>query len=138
MTDMKTDYGTVHAGGACRDNYPSVQLYHRDHDTVKLQGPAMRSFKECEDIYGERTKRPSDTRYILLSGSWRSCAYQTSLYRSDSHRYAAPGTSLHCRGLAIDVINPVPAIVRQILLAHGWHQVRPSDEPWHFSFGFTA
>jgi hypothetical protein len=127
----------VYSGGACQDDYSNIVLYHRDSDTVKLQGPAMRSFKECEDIYGKRTKRPSGTRYILLSGSWRSCAYQTQLYNSDHNRYAPAAGSLHCRGLAIDVINPVPAIVRQILLGHDWHQAR-SDEPWHFSFGYSG
>jgi hypothetical protein len=137
MTDIKTDYGTVHAEGPCKDNYPSIELYHRDHDTVKLQAPALRSFKECEDIYGKRTKRPSGTRYILLSGSWRSCSYQTQLYNSDHNRYAPAASSMHCRGLAIDIINPVPVLVRQILLAHGWHFPR-SDEPWHASFGFNG
>lgn len=139
MTDTKTPYGVVHWGGSCKDDYPNIKLYDQPPPggaPVKLQAPALRAFRAAERRYGRF--RPKKWRAIKLSGSWRSCAYQASLYAKDSHRYANPATSLHCRGLAIDVINPVPAGVHRALTYIGWVQARPDDEPWHYSWGVKA
>ncbi len=140
---VKTPYGPVHAGGPCKDDYSNIRLYHRDDgSTVKLQAPAMRAFKAAEDRYGKSSGRPSGTRLIPLSGSWRSCVYQTELHDSDPHRFADPDTSLHPRGIAIDVSTATSAAdqarMHRALLAEGWTQARPDDEPWHYSYGFTA
>jgi hypothetical protein len=37
VTDLKTAYGTVHAGGACKDNYPSIEL---EHICARLSAPS--------------------------------------------------------------------------------------------------
>jgi len=149
MMDTRTPYGIVHWGGACKDDYANIRLYDQPPaggSPVKLQGPALRAFKAAEVRYAKRTgwsaKRieRDGGRPIALTGSWRSCAYQTQLYRSDSKRYASPNVTLHCRGLAVDVSTAQPnqAIISGCLKAEGWVQVRPDDEPWHYSYVVKA
>lgn len=127
---IQTKYGPIHGvTGACKDNYTNIALFHGNGGlTVKLQKPAL-------DSYEEAAKK---CKGIPLTGSWRSCAYQTQLYASDSHRYAAPSGTAHTRGLAIDVSTALPArklrAIHRALLAGDWHQAR-TDEPWHWSFG---
>jgi hypothetical protein len=132
MTDYDTEHGTIHYGGPCKDDYPNIQLYQQrkaDGPVVKLQGPAMRAFKAAEVRVG---------REIPLTGSWRSCANQAQLYASDPQRYADPAITAHTRGLAIDVSTAIGLLmkmkVKRALKAEGWKQVRPDDEPWHWSF----
>ena len=117
MTDMKTNYGVVHYGGACRDDYPNIELYHRKDDTVKFQRPAMKAFKAAEEKVG---------RLIPLTGSWRSCAYQAQLHASDPSRFADPATSLL-----------FGRKIHRALTNIGWKQAR-DDEPWHYSWGPCA
>ncbi len=140
MTTYRTHYGPIHAGGRCKDDYDNIRLYHQPGrgSPIKLQGPAMRSFKACERRYAELTRPKHKSRPINCTGTWRACSYQRELYSRDSKRYAHPDSTLHTRGLAIDVVNPVPQLVRRILLAHGWKQSRPMDEPWHFSYHLSA
>ena len=132
MTDMRTEFGVVHYGGACKDNYPNIELYHRKDDTVKFQRPAMHAFKAAEEKVG---------RLIPLTGSWRSCAYQAQLHASDPSRFADPATSLHCRGLAMDVSTATSLLfgrkIHRALTNIGWKQAR-DDEPWHYSWGPCA
>jgi hypothetical protein len=47
---------------------------------------------------------------------------------------------LHCQALAIDVSTSLlnQDQIRRALLKRGWTQSRPDDEPWHYSFGWTA
>lgn len=139
MTVVDTKFGRVISpDGRCKDNYDLIEVMHRDGQVTKLQHGAMESFKDACRAYAKRT-RPHDTfRLINLSGSWRSCSYQTQLHNSDPQRFADPNYSLHCRGLAIDVINPVPQLLRGLLKARDWHQARPDDEPWHFSYWFSG
>lgn len=139
MTDARTPYGVIHFGGACRDDYPTIRLYDqppRGGAPVKLQRPALRALRAAETRYGKRTGRPNGWRAIALTGSWRSCAYQRQLYARDPRRYAHPNATAHTRGLAIDVSTAQPnqAIIRACLRAEGWRQVRPDDEPWHYSY----
>jgi hypothetical protein len=94
-----------------------------------LQQAALNSFEATEHHLGHP---------ITLTGSWRSCADQTRLHNSDPSRFARPEDSAHCRGLAIDVWNPVPDAVRAALKAHWWFQARLISEPWHFSFGISC
>jgi hypothetical protein len=138
MTDARTPYGVIHYGGVCKDDYPNIELYDqppKGGSPVKLQAAAIRAFKAAERRYGKRTRPKIGWRAIPLTGSWRSCAYQAELYRSDPNRYASPNGTLHTRGLAVDVSTSAPnqAIIRAALKAEGWHQARP-DEPWHYSY----
>lgn len=146
MTEhMDTDYGRIFFGGPCKDDYPNIRTFHDDRNgqVIVLQSPALKSFQECEVRYGERSRfhkkwHGPHGRPISITGSIRTCALQRHLYAKDPGRFANPNTSLHPRGLAIDVFVPYRPVIRTILLAHGWQQARPDDEPWHFSFGIKA
>jgi hypothetical protein len=143
MSKIPTAYGPVNYGGACKDDYANIRTLtafrphggghgsRPRHVPIKLQSPALASFLASEEALGHE---------IVVTGSWRSCAEQSRLYASDSHRYAPPNVTAHTRGLAIDASMGAPdhATVRRVLLNHGWHQARPDDEPWHFSFGVTV
>lgn len=129
-------WGEIICGGPCKDDYARIFIYHQvpGERYVKLQGAAIRSFQAAEEALGFK---------ILLTGSgWRSCALQTSLYRSDTSRYANPKSTGHTRGLAIDVSTAQSATkqaaIKKALLARHWHQSRPVDEPWHYSFGIQV
>ena len=148
MTTMKTAYGTIHYGGPCQDDYANIILYDqkdRGWAVIKLQAPAVRSLKDCEKRWARLTTPWRKRRTIRVSGSWRSCELQHDLYYSDppesQQRYAHPDKTVHTRGLAIDVYWKgvfTKLILKRILRNHGWHQTRPDDEPWHWSFGVTA
>jgi hypothetical protein len=94
----------------------------------KLRSGAAASLRFIEAIVG---------RQIQTVSCWRSNAQQWSLYRSKPHLAAYPGTSLHEKGLAIDVntnfLRRFPR-VRTLLHQFGWAQFAPSWEPWHFSY----
>jgi hypothetical protein len=135
---ISTPTGPVYYGGVCRDDYPNIRIStfyvgpKGRHITrpapIKLQLPALLSLQAVEEHLGVQ---------IHVTGTWRSCSYQTELYRSDPSRYAPPDVTAHCRGLAIDVATTDPnfAAITRTLAAHGWHRVRPTDEPWHNSYG---
>lgn len=137
MTDYKTPYGVVHWNPTfCKDDWANIRLYDQPPaggSPIKLQASALRAFKNAEERYGKATKRPSGWRAIGLTGSWRSCAYQLSLWTKDPKRYAK--NSGHPQGLCIDVSTLVAnqATIRKCLLAEGWKQSRP-DESWHYSY----
>lgn len=133
MTEAKTPYGVIFYGGTCRDDYPNMALYDQPPaggSPIKLQKPAMLSFKEAQQRLGKG-------KYIYLTGSWRSCAFQRELYNRDPRRYASPEGTLHTRGLAIDVSMNQSWLkrrnIKRILTNLGWKQARP-DEPWHYSY----
>jgi hypothetical protein len=141
---MKTDYGTIRFGGVCKDDYSNIGLYDQQEKgwaVVKLQEPALRSLKDCERRWAKLTTPWQRRRHIRVTGSWRACSYQAQLYALDPKRYAHPNSGVHTRGLAIDVYWRgvfTKLILKRILRNHGWHQSRPDDEPWHWSFGVTA
>lgn len=126
-----TKYGVVYHQPQCKSDWKNIVERDRNGYTLKLQQPAMRSFRSAEEKLG---------REIKLTGSWRSCSLQAQLYQSDTSRYAHPDKTLHTHGLAIDVSTAQPdqQRIRELLLARGWHQSRPDDEPWHYSFRLTA
>jgi len=132
--EIKTAYGPIIAGGACRDDYHRIVVHvqHAQH-YLKLQRAAVRSIVEVETKLGYP---------VICTGSWRACSTQTRLYASDKNRYAHPSKTAHCRGLAIDVSTNLPKAkqdaIRRALLNRGWHQSRPDDEPWHYSFGIQV
>jgi hypothetical protein len=144
MTTKNTPYGVIHYGGPCKDDYDNIQLYdqgQRGWAVLKMQAPALRSLKDVEVAWAKRTTPWKKRRYIRVTGSHRTCAFQAECYARDPNRYAPPNVGLHTRGLAIDVYwrNPFQAVLlKRLLRHHGWNQTRPVDEPWHWSFGITG
>lgn len=131
----ETAWGNVRAGGPCRDDYVNLAVYvqQKTGRYVKLQAPALRSFREAEEAIGSK---------ILCTGTIRSCSTQEALYRQDPQRYAPPDKGAHTRGLAIDVsmgqTKAKRAAIHAALTDRGWFQSRPDDEPWHYSFGIVT
>lgn len=151
---IKTPYGVIHYGGACRDDYPNMVTYDQGggHAIFTLQRPAMRAWLDAQirfarsQGWSKRRIENSKTRIggkvytegmpiAVLVGTNRTCATQARLYRSDPGRYADPRYTGHTRGLAVDVSQDQDhlAEIRVALRAMGWEQAR-SDEPWHYSF----
>lgn len=136
---IKTPNGIIYYGGACRDNYRNFEKYDQGggHTIFFLQRPAMKAFKAAEERYRRKT---NPNKFInVLPGTNRTCSLQTSLYRSDSNRYAAPQYTGHTRGLAIDVSQAQSNLqmIYTALLNEGWKKSRPDDEPWHLSYWVT-
>lgn len=145
LEQKDTEYGTVfRLAGGCKDDWVNITTstdYRKDSGVVRrrtrkvsitLQRPALKALRAAEAELG---------REIVVTGSLRTCARQAELYKSDPGRYAAPSVGLHCQGLAIDVTTADPELTtrtRRALLRHGFSQSRPVDEPWHFSYGWTA
>lgn len=131
---VDTPYGPIHpTTGPCKDDYDNIVTdQNRIGQTVKLQRPAMDSYQAANHRYRAIFNR---RKAIRITGSWRSCADQTRLHNENPQRFAAPDTSRHCRGLAIDVDTAIlTRRVVRILTKHGWNRARPTDEPWHFSY----
>ncbi len=124
-------WGEIRCGGPCKDNYARIVIERPGGQYVKLQRAALASYLAARSHLGHG---------ILLTGSWRSCALQTSLHDKDPARYADPRTSAHCRGLAVDVSTDQAhlADIHAALVARQWYQARPADEPWHYSFGIEV
>lgn len=145
LQSKSTEYGTVHRlEGGCKDDWDNItrsEYYEtprvlrpkrRRPVAITLQRPALKALKAAE---AEIKKE------IVVTGSIRTCEQQAALYQSDPNRYAPPSVGLHCQGLAIDVNTGEKYLtdtVRAALKRHGWTQARPDDEPWHFSYGWTA
>jgi hypothetical protein len=72
---------------------------------------------------------------VPISSGWRSRAQQAALWaRRSTNPYpvARPGTSMHERGLAIDVPSAFVARLRLVATAAGLCQPLPSTDPVHF------
>lgn len=142
----RTPYGRIWYGGPCRDDYPNLVTYDQGggHTVLTLQRPAMRAFWAAQVRLAKRLgwserrleEHPHGKPIRVLPGTNRTCATQHRLWKSDPKRYARPEITGHTRGLAIDVdqTQGYLELVRRCLLAEGWRQVRPDDEPWHFSY----
>jgi hypothetical protein len=127
-------WGEIRCGGPCKDDYARIQVDTRHAGgLVKLQKAALESFQNAEQELGYE---------IELTGSWRSCSTAHLLYARDSARYAPPDKGAHMRGLAIDVTTAYSVVKKKEILAalakRHWHQARPTDEPWHHSFGIQV
>ncbi len=143
LQSKSTEYGTVHRlDGGCKDDWANIitdDYYRKQSGVVRrrkravsitLQKPALIALQKAEAELGIE---------IVVSGSARTCAYQAELYKKDPDRYAAPWEGLHCQALAIDVnTGMLTDRVKHALKRHGFTQARPVDEPWHFSYGWTA
>jgi len=138
----QTKYGTVFHRSKCKSDWPNIVTKERHrhgkpvpYTKMTLQEPALLSIRDVE----KALSRPWKRYYVRVTGTIRTCEYQAALYASDPSRYAHPNSTLHTHGLAIDVHTTyLSEKLRKALLAHGWHQSRPDDEPWHFSFRLTA
>jgi hypothetical protein len=128
------EWGVIRCGGPCRDDYRRIDVHVQDaQHFLKLQRPAIDSIEAAEKALGFS---------VLCTGSWRSCETATLLYRRDPNRYAPPSKGAHMRGLAIDVNQNLSDVklakIDKALKNRGWHQARPDDEPWHYSFGLQV
>lgn len=143
LEQKSTEYGTVfRMAGGCKDDWENIRTStyfdtpavwkpkRKRAVAITLQGPALHALRESEaELKAE----------IVVTGSIRTCARQAELYKSDPSRYAPPSVGLHCQGLAIDVnTGHLNDRVKHALKRHGFTQARPTDEPWHFSYGWTA
>ena len=72
---------------------------------------------------------------IRLNSAGRTHAEQVDLKRRKPTLAAAPGHSLHEKGLAIDVDNWRDPKVKAALERAGFRQFDARKEPWHFSYG---
>jgi len=142
MTErVKTPFGAIYpTEGPCYDNYANIVTFHNTAgQLMKLQEPAKRAWLEAERLNGRKLpwKKLRKPKAIRITGEgWRSCSSQTALWQSDSHRFAYPGGSRHCRGLAVDVYNTpdnLTARAKRSLEACDWN-FGVSGEPWHCSF----
>jgi hypothetical protein len=101
-----------------------------------MQLPACRAWEAAEYRNGRKLpwKKHRRPKTIPVTGTIRTCAYQTQLYESDSERYADPNLSRHCRGLAGDINTGfITRRNRRCMIAEGFHFPR-ADEPWHASY----
>lgn len=72
---------------------------------------------------------------VPISSGWRSPAQQAALWANrhlNPYPVARPGTSMHERGLAIDVPRPFVATLRTVAGAVGLCQPLPVSDPVHF------
>jgi hypothetical protein len=101
---------------------------------VTLQPNAMRAFRKAERLAG---------RDIPVVESYRSCSQQSIACQricgdpgGCAGQCAAPGTSYHQLGAAIDVSAQTLGSDRivQALESAGWCQSLPDSDPGHFSF----
>ena len=72
---------------------------------------------------------------VPISSGWRSTAQQAALWANrhlNPYPVAPPGTSMHERGLAIDVPGPFVATLRTVAAAVGLCQPLPVSDPVHF------
>jgi hypothetical protein len=144
-----TKFGPVYRDvGGCKDDYKNIvtSSYYRKPSgivrrrrratSITMQKPAIEALRVVEAHMGME---------VVVTGSSRSCELQAALYKKDPNRYAPPNVGLHCQALAIDVNTTWRAALSdkeeaQFLLLMkqvGFTQARP-DEPWHFSYGWTA
>jgi hypothetical protein len=74
-------------------------------------------------------------RPVPISSGWRSPAQQAALWANrhlNPYPVAPPGTSMHERGLAIDVPRTFVATLRAVAAAVGLCQPLPVSDPVHF------
>lgn len=133
-TTFDTEFGQIRCGGSCKDDYGRIIAFqNRAGQILKLQRAAADSLEAVETKLGFAVK---------VTGAHRACAYQAELYASDPNRFADPSKTGHTRGLAIDVDTGQSWLRRKRigrqLAAKGWHQSRPTDEPWHYSYGIQV
>lgn len=143
IEEYKTEFGTVYHRPTCKSDWKNIVTVQRrrpsglvvPYTKLTLQEPAVRSIRQVE----KDLSKPWKPFYVRATGTIRTCDQQRALYASDPDRFAHPDKTLHTHGLAIDVHTAyLSEALRRTMLRYGWHQSRPVDEPWHFSYRLTA
>ncbi len=143
LAQRTTEYGTVfRLEGGCKDDWANIRtsthytkqsglIRKRERNVaITMQKPALDALRAAEAELGLE---------IVVTGSFRTCEFQAAKYKEDPQRFAPPSVGLHCQALAIDVSTGVLTDrIKHALKRHGFTQARPVDEPWHFSYGWTA
>lgn len=83
----------------------------------------------------EAARKMENQKQVERVMEWESRGYYfaTDFSRTIFSSVAAPGTSQHLAGLALDVAQFENAAVRAILNKHGWYQTVANDTP-HFTY----
>lgn len=87
----------------------------------------LRNLKAMAAEYGQLTGKT-----ITVNSGFRSQDQQAALYRRDPSKAAKPGTSLHERGLALDIQSADLNALEELGLMRKYGFTRPvGAEPWH-------
>ena len=144
-----TKFGKVYRDvGGCKDDYANIvtaKRYRKASGVVPFRTRQVAITMQRPAILALRVVEAHLEREVVVTGSSRSCALQAALYAKDPSRYARPSEGLHCQALAIDVNTTWRASLTdkeeaefvKLMAQVGFTQARP-DEPWHFSYGWTA
>lgn len=149
VIEKQTRFGTVYRNPAvCQDDYDNIvtsRVFHKPSGVIRIrprvqsitaQRGLIKALRDVEEHLGFE---------VVVTGSARTCALQAALYKKDPDRYAKPSEGLHCQALAIDVnttwqaglSDKDEARFKAWMKHNGFTQARP-DEPWHWSYGWTA
>lgn len=149
LETKSTPFGDVYRlVGGCKDDYSNIvdmEFYRKPSGVVRLrrrvqtitcQRPMAKALRAVEAACGFE---------VVVTGSARTCEFQAALYRKDPKRYAPPSVGLHCQALAIDTNTDWRTALTdeqerdfvRWMKHFGFTQAR-ADEPWHWSYGWTA
>lgn len=123
-----------------------VSPYNDDRHRVEMESGRYTLLRAIGDRRGDHVLAPAKAFQaafdeadragvkIEINSSWRSYKDQTRLYKNlrGISPVAAPGTSMHEAGLAVDVQNYREA--RPYLEKHGWYWPNLPKDPWHFEY----
>jgi LAS superfamily LD-carboxypeptidase LdcB len=126
---------------------PEKYLCHVDFNaTVLLRCDAALALESLDRAYRKQTGH-----HLAVVSSYRTVSKQEVLFNEKGELAAAPGTSNHGRGLAIDLAgagdvgqydSPVYLWLKAHAQAYGWHHPAAMEadgpgpyEPWHWEFG---
>ena len=117
------------AGGAPKTGQAGSQ-YLRLGKGVEIEGsnPVMlKHFLGMAEEYGEKTGKT-----IQVNSGYRSYERQAALHRQFPQKAAAPGRSLHEKGMAIDINSSDANELEKLGLMKKYGFTRPvGGEPWH-------
>jgi hypothetical protein len=126
-TEVRVRLGPAEATGRARRTGDRDDGTGAGAGPTKGLAPAMRAaLARAEQLLGQP---------VPITSGWRSTETQAALYANraaNPYPVAAPGSSMHERGLAIDV--PADFVPRLVAIApkSGLCQPYPADDPIHF------
>ncbi len=126
-TEVRVRLGPAEATGRARRTGDRDDGTGAGTGPTKGLAPAMRAaLGRAEQLLGQK---------VPITSGWRSTEAQAALYANraaNPYPVAAPGSSMHERGLAIDV--PADFVPRLLAVApkSGLCQPYPADDPIHF------
>jgi hypothetical protein len=143
-----TPFGAVYRDSVCKDDYANIKTsnnYRKPSGLIKWRRRVVAITAQRPLIEALRVVEAHLGKEVVVTGSARTCALQTALYAKNPSRYASPNVSMHCQALAIDVnttwrdalTTAEEAEFVKLMHQVGFTQAR-ADEPWHWSFGWTA